>query len=271
MMKLTYLIWTFALLSILFGCKEFGSEKKNSDKNGFGRVNIDSVIEEDTLTVSDSVVVRYSSKLLFFPDLDNEKFLTEIYSEKNISDFSRNGIQSYLDKEKQAVYNSTKNSASLWEVQQQQQWSYISQMNVRMNRNNFVSVQYYNSQFQTGQKVQYHYEEKVFDFKKQKKLRLSDILVLSEQTIGKILKLSLEKTTMMQQIKTYDPNAYRILSAVNFPVTRNFYFDDSNLYFHYNINEISSEYDIGDIILTISWEDLNGYIQPDFALRMKIN
>ena len=100
---------------------------------------------------------------------------------------------------------------------------------------------------------------------------MSDILVLSEQTVGKILKLSLEKTTMMQQIKTYDPGAYQILAAVTFPVSRNFYFDDSNLYFHYNINEISREYDIGDIILTISWEDLKGYIQPDFALRMKIN
>jgi hypothetical protein len=100
---------------------------------------------------------------------------------------------------------------------------------------------------------------------------LSDILVLSEATMSKILKLSLEKTTMMQQIKTYDGKAYSILSTITFPVTRNFYFDDSNLYFHYNMNEISKDYDIGDIILTISWEDLNGYIKPDFARRMKIN
>jgi len=270
MMKITYLIWTFALLSVILGCKEFGNEKKNSDKNGFGRINIDSVIEEDTLKISDSVVLRYSSKLLWFPGLNNNQLLSEIYSAK-ISDFSKNGLQTFINNEKQAVLNRMINSPGLSEVKQQQQWSYISQMNIRMNRNNFVAIQYYNSQFETGRKVQYHYEEKVFDFKNQKKLELSDIVVLSKETIRGILKLSLEKTTMMQQIKTYDREAYVVLSDVNFPVTRNFYFDDSNLYFHYNMNEINRDYDIGDIILTISWEDLNGYIKPDFARRMKIN
>jgi hypothetical protein len=271
MMKKVYFIWILSFLSAIFACKEFGNENKNSEKNGFGRTTVDSVIEEDTLKISDSVVLRYSSKLLWFPGLDNKKFLSEIYSGEEISDYSKNGLQVYIDKEKESVFDRTKNFRGLPDVKQQQQWSYISQMNVRMNRNNYVAVQYYSSQFLNENKVQYHYEEKVFDFKNHKKLELSDVLVLSEETIRRILKLSLEKTTMMQQIKTYDREAYATLSAITFPVTRNFYFDDSNLYFHYNMNEISHNYDIGDIILTISWEDLNGYIKPDFARRMKIN
>ncbi|WP_312174127.1 hypothetical protein [Chryseobacterium sp.] len=271
MMKKVYFIWILSFLSVIFACKEFGNENKNSEKNGFGRTTVDSVIEEDTLKISDSVVLRYSSKLLWFPGLDNKKFLSEIYSGEEISDYSKNGLQVCIDKEKESVFDRTKNFRGLPDAKQQQQWSYISQMNVRMNRNNYVAVQYYSSQFLNENKVQYHYEEKVFDFKNQKKLQLSDVLVLSEETIRRILKLSLEKTTMMQQIKTYDREAYAALSAITFPVTRNFYFDDSNLYFHYNMNEISHNYDIGDIILTISWEDLNGYIKPDFARRMKIN
>ena len=271
MMKKTYLIYAFIFLTSIFACKEFGNEKKNTDNKSFGRISIDSVIEEDTVKISDSVVLRYSSKLLWFPNLNNKKLLKEIYQNKEISDFSRNGLQAYLKKEKQYVYDRMKSSGGLSQVKQQQQWSYISQMNVRMNRNNYVSVQYYTSQFEAEHRVQYHYVEKVFDFKNQKKLELSDVLVLSEETISRILKLSLEKTTMMQQIKTYDREAYKVLSAVTFPVTRNFYFDDSNLYFHYNMNEISRNYDIGDIILSISWEDLSGYIKPDFARRMKIN
>lgn len=270
-MKKTYLIGALVLLSMIISCKEFGSENKNYDNSSFGRIEVDAIINEDTIKISDSVVVRYSSKLLWFPDLNNKKLLTEIYSGKDISDFSRDGLQKYFDKEKQIVSQKMESSRSLSQVKQQQQWSYISQMNIRMNRNNYVSVQYYNSQYEAENKVQYHYEEKVFDFKNQKKLLLSDIVVLSEPTMSKILKLSLEKTTMMQQIKTYDREAYRILSAVTFPVTRNFYFDDSNLYFHYNRNEISRDYDIGDIILTISWEDLNGYLKPEFTRRMKIN
>jgi hypothetical protein len=270
-MKKIYFIWTLILLSFTAACKELGNEKKIFEKGGFGRINVDSVIEEDTLKISDSVLLRYSSQLLWFPNLDNKNLFKEIYQGKEISDFSKNGIQAYLSKEKQEIYNRLKTSHGISELKQNQQWSYISQMNIRMNRNNFISIQYYNSQFGPENKVRYHYEEKVFDFKKKKRLVLSDILVLSEATMSKILKLSLEKTTMMQQIKTYDGKAYSILSTITFPVTRNFYFDDSNLYFHYNMNEISKDYDIGDIILTISWEDLIGYIKPDFARRMKIN
>ncbi|MEC3877729.1 DUF3298 domain-containing protein [Chryseobacterium salviniae] len=271
MMKNTYFIWILASFSIIFACKEFGNENKTTDKNSFGRTKIDAVINEDTIKISDSLVVRYSSKLLWFPDLKNKKLLSEIYSGKEISDFSKKGLQSYFDKEKQEVFNKMSNSKAFSNVKQQQQWSYISQMNVRMNRYSFVSVQYYSSRYEAENKVQYHYNEKVFDFKNQKKLELSDILVLSEETIRRILKLSLEKTTMMQQIKVYDREAFKVLSKVNLPVSKNFYFDDSNLYFHYNMNEISRNYDIGDIILTISWEDLNGFIKPDFAERMKIN
>lgn len=271
MMKKICFIWILGLISIIFSCKELGNENKKSDKTGFGRTKIDEIVDEDTIKISDSVILRYSSKLLWFPDLKNKKLLSEIYSDKEISDFSIAGLQAIFDKEKQAVSNKMKNSKGLLDVKQQQQWSYISQMNVRMNRNNFVSVQYYSSQYDAENKVQYHYKEKVFDFKNQKKLALSDVLILSEETIRRILKLSLEKTTMMQQIKAYDREAYDVLSAITFPVSKNFYFDDSNLYFHYNTNEISRDYDIGDIILTISWEDLKGFIKPEFAIRMKIN
>lgn len=270
-MKKNYLIWTVALLLVLAGCKELGREKKNVDTNNYGKTNVDALIEEETLKVSDSVMLRYSSKLLWFPDLEDENLLQEIYSGKNISNFSKIGLFDYLKYEKQHFYNRILDSGRLSKIKQQQQWSYISQMNVRMNRNNYVSIQYYESQSGIENKTRYHYEEKVFDIKNKKKLKLSDILVLSEETVRRILKLSLERTTMMQQIKTYDREAYNILSAVTFPVTKNFYFDDFNLYFHYNMNEISHDYDIGDIILTVSWDDLSGYIRPDFARRMKIN
>ncbi|WP_449387827.1 hypothetical protein [Chryseobacterium lineare] len=270
MMKKKYLIWTVMLLLLLSGCKELRSEKKDAEKNSYGRINIDAVIEEDTAKISDSVLVRYSSKLLWFPDVEDEKLLKEIYEGKQISDFSKNGLEAHLKQEKQNVYDRMMNSGNLSEVKQQQEWSYISQMNVRMNKNNYVSVQYYENEA-GAEKSRYHYEEKVFDFKNKKKLRLSDIVVLSEETVRRILRLSLERTTMMQQIKTYDREAYNILSAVTFPVTKNFYFDDLNLYFHYNMNEIAHDYDIGDIILTVSWDDLSGYIKPDFARRMKIN
>ncbi|WP_312901278.1 hypothetical protein [Chryseobacterium taichungense] len=271
MMKRFYLIWTTLLLLLFVACKELGNDKKKSEKVSFGRTFIDSVIEEDTIKISDSVLLRYSSKLLWFPDLKDTNLLKEIYPGKQITDFSRNGLQDYLKQEKENIYNRMRNSAALPEVKQQQQWSYISLMNVRMNRNNYVSVQYYTSQSGAQDKVSYYYEEKVFDFKNLKKLQLSDIITLSEETVKDILKLNLGKTTIMQQIKTYDPETYVLISAASFPVTRNFYFDDYNLYFHYNANEIIHDDDIGDLIITVPWNDLSDYLKPEFARRMKIN
>lgn len=270
MMRKWYFTWALAFLLVVFSCKELGNDKKKSEKS-FGRTAVDYVIEEDTIKISDSVLLRYSSKLLWFPDLKNDEFLKEIYPEKKSADFSRNGLKDDLRQEKYDISNRLKNTAGIFNIKQQQHWSYISFMNVRMNRNNYVSVQYYISESTGGNKVRYSYRERVFDFKNLKMLRLSDMITLSEETIKRTLKVNLEKTTLMQQIKTYDPVTYAKISAAAFPVTRNFYFDDYNLYFHYNANEIIRNDDIGDLIIAVSWNDLSGYIKPEFARRMKIN
>jgi len=269
-MRKWYFIWASAFFLVIFSCKELGNDKKKTEQN-FGRTPVDYVIEEDTVKISDSVLLRYSSKLLWFPNLKNDQLLKEIYPGKKSADFSRNGLQNDLRQDKNEISNRLRNTAQLLNLKQQQQWSYISFMNVRMNRNNYVSVQYYISESTGESKVRYSYKEKVFDFKNLKMLQLSDMITLSEETVKRTLKVNLEKTTIMQQIKTYDPQTYAAISAAAFPVSRNFYFDDYNLYFHYNANEIIRNDDIGDLIIAVSWNDLSGYIKPEFARRMKIN
>ncbi|GAA5090613.1 hypothetical protein GCM10023210_16960 [Chryseobacterium ginsengisoli] len=255
---------------ITFACKEIGVKKKNSTADSYSNLKIDSVIEEDSLKISDSLMIKYSSKLLWFPDLENKKLLKEIYSGQNIIDYSKEGLKKFLQDEKKNLYGQLK-SKKLSNIKSKDDWQYVSQMDLKMNKNDYLYIQYYNNQFEGGEKDQYHYQERVFDLRNNKKLKLSDIVSLSKEEISKLLKTNLEKTTMMQQMKKYDQKGYAILSSANIPVTENFYFDDNNLYFHYNMNEISENYDIGDIIVPISWDDLSENLKTDFKERMKIN
>jgi hypothetical protein len=270
-MKKPHFIWIITLLVIIFACKEIGTKNKNSITDAYTKLIIDSVIEEDSTKIFDSVMINYSSKLLLFPNFENKKLLKQIYSDKNITDFSKDGLQKFLTDEKTNLYDQLRKSKKNSDIKSKQQWEYTSQMNLKMNKNDYLYIQYYDNQFEGGVKDRYRYQEKVFDLINGKKVQLSDIISISKENLSQLLKTNLEKTTMMQQMKNYDQKGYSALSAAHIPATENFYFDDNNLYFHYNINEITKNYDIGDIIIPISWEDLNGSIKTDFKERMKIN
>lgn len=269
-MKRPNFIFLLTFLVLIFACKEIGVKNKNQAGETYSSITIDSVIEEDSAKISDSVMVKYSSKLLWFPGLENKRLLEEIYSGKNITDFSKNGLQKFLINEKEKLYNNLK-TADLSTVNSRQDWQYVSQMNLKMNKNGYLYIQYYDNRSEEGQKEQYHYQEKVFDLRNNEKLKLSDIVSISKEALSQLLKTNLDKTTMMQQMKKYDEEGYSILASAHIPVTDNFYFDDNNLYFHYNMNEISKKYDIGDIIVPISWQDLSENLKADFKERMKIN
>ncbi len=269
MMKRPNFIFVFLFLIIIFACKEIGVKKKNLESDTYSKLTVDSVLEEDSTKISDSLMVRYSSKLLWLPGLENKKLLKEIYSGKNITDFSKEGLQKFLTDEKTKLYDRLKTNYSA--IKSKQNWQYVSQMDLKMNKNDFLYIQYYDNRSEEEAKEQYRYQEKVFDLRNNEKLKLSDIVSLSKEEILELLRTNLDKTTMMQQMKKYDEKGYEVLSSANIPVTENFYFDDNNLYFHYNMNEISKNYDIGDIIIPVSWEDLSGNLKTDFKERMKIN
>ena len=54
------------------------------------------------------------------------------------------------------------------------------------------------------------------------------------------------------------------------PANKDFYFDEKNLYFHYSPYEIAA-CSAGDIVIPVSWKELDGTINPEFKKRMKIN
>jgi hypothetical protein len=259
----------FAIVFISFGCKETGFENKDSSADISSKFLIDYVIEEDSAKIFDSVMMKYSSNLLMFPNLKDERLRDSIYSGKKITDYSKNGLKKYLENKKYSFYNNLKCDKKYSNLISRQEWENISQMNLRMNKNDYLYIQYYESTF-LGKRDNYHYNEKVFDLRNNKKMQLSDITSIPRDKLLQYLKTNLEKTTMMQQMKKYDQEGYRLLANASIPFTHNFYFDDNNLYFHYNMNEITRNYDIGDLIILIPFEDLKGTLQPEFIERMKI-
>jgi len=263
--------WILVLLFSIFSCKEFKDRNQEVQNEDFFDFRVDSVIEEDSLTVFDSVTMRYSSKLLVFPDLHDKKILDSIYShKKNIKDFSKTGLQKYLKDQKEDAYALVK-SLQLTPVKGQKgKWENTSQMNLRSNKNGFIHIQYYENISENGDSDNYTYAEKVIDLKNSKKVQLSDLTDISAGRMSEILRKNICNTTMMQQMAKYDPRGFNLLASSNFPVTNNFYFDEKNLYFHYNINEITTRYTIGDLIIPVPWNDLKESINSDFQQRMKI-
>lgn len=263
--------WILVLLFSIFSCKEFKDGNQEVQNEDFFDFRVDSVIEEDSLTVFDSVTMRYSSKLLVFPDLHDKKILDSIYShKKNIKDFSKTGLQKYLKDQKEDAYALVK-SLQLTPVKGQKgKWENTSQMNLRSNKNGFIHIQYYENISENGDSDNYTYAEKVIDLKNSKKVQLSDLTDISAGRMSEILRKNICNTTMMQQMAKYDPRGFNLVASSNFPVTNNFYFDEKNLYFHYNINEITTRYTIGDLIIPVPWNDLKESINSDFQQRMKI-
>ncbi|WP_449398756.1 hypothetical protein [Chryseobacterium wanjuense] len=146
-MKKSGFIWMFVLVFISFGCKETGFKNENSSSYISSKFLIDSVIEEDSAKIFDSVMMKYSSKLLLFPNLKDNRLRDSIYSDKKITDYSKNGLKKYLENKKYNFYNSLKCDKKYSNLISRQEWENISEMNLRMNKNDYLYIQYYESSF----------------------------------------------------------------------------------------------------------------------------
>lgn len=269
-MKKAVIMLAVSFFIMLSACKEVGIKHKHVQSDVPVNFIIDSVIEEDLANVFDSLSVKYSSQLLVFPNLTDKNLLQNIYDKKNIKDFSKEGLVKYLKTQKKELYSKLKRSNKFTHLKQLQKWEKTSQMNIKFNENQYLHIQYYESMFIGGLYNYYNYTEKVFDLNDNKELELKDITSISKDKLSKILNENIDKTTMMQQMKKYDVLEYNTLLTKKVPMTTNFYFDENNLYFHYNTDEIAEGYSIGDIIIPISWNELGSTLNLKFKKRMKI-
>ncbi|PKF73563.1 RsiV family protein [Chryseobacterium sp. PMSZPI] len=272
-MKNTIAIFALSSFFVFSACKKNEKIKNPTTENKqSGELVVDSVKVMDSTKITDSLKVSYASKLLVFPSLKDKKLLDSIYFQnQGITDFSKTGLQAYLDKEKNQYFSSVKNDNKDWvsDITYAQDWYSSSYMNLVSNTNGYMHIQYLGSGYEGGAHDNYGFSERVFDLKNNKKLELQNITSMPKAKLEEILMKNINNINSGTTDDKGEVKNSEMLLVEKIPATNNFYFDKKNLYFHYSPYEIAA-FAAGDITIPISWEELKGTLNTEFKERMKI-
>ncbi|WP_312090685.1 RsiV family protein [Chryseobacterium sp.] len=233
---------------------------------------IDSLKVNDSVKVNEKLSLKYESKVLLFPSITDKSLLDSIYyDKKGISDFSKQGLTSFIEKEKNNYFSSLKGRDEDWmkDLPNPQTWDSSSLMKLKSLSDDFLQIEYMFSSYEGGAHGNYGFANRVFDLKNNKKVQLTDITSIKTLKLQELLEKNINKipsgtTDDKGNVKNSD-----MLLVDVIPANNNFYFDDKNLYFHYSPYEIAA-FAAGDIVIPISWQELKGTLNPQFAKRMKI-
>ncbi len=275
-MKNTIALLALSSLLAVSACKK--TENNNTATNVIEapeteRFTVDSVKISDSLKINDSLTVKYTSKMLVFPTLKDKKLLDSIYfTGKGISDFSKNGLQNYLQKSKNEYFNQIRKDSEEWgsDLTFAQEWYSDTGMSVKSNINDYLHIGYVWGSYEGGAHDNYGFSERVFDLKNNKKIELKDITSMPATSLEALLMKNINKINSGTTDNKGQVNNSEMLLVDKIPATENFYFDEKNLYFHYSPYEIAA-FAAGDITIPVSWTDLKGTLNPEFMKRMKIN
>lgn len=274
-MKNTIAVMALSALFAFSACKKnekTGTPTEKKDNNQTEKLIVDSVKVSDSTRITDSLKVTYTSKLLVFPSITDKKLLDSIYFQnEKIKDFSKAGLQTYLENEKNNYFNSVKNNNKDWisDITYSQDWYSSSHMNLISDINGYMHIQYVGSGYEGGAHDNYGFSERVFDLKNKKRLELKDITSMPKSKIEEILMKNINKINGGASDGDGEINNSEMLLVEKIPASDNFYFDEKNLYFHYSPYEIAA-FAAGDIIIPVSWEELKGTLNAEFKERMKI-
>lgn len=276
-MKKTLSILVFSALFAVTSCKK--TDSQNNSQSNASEVKetekfvVDSVKISDSVKINNLLSLKYESKMLVFPSIKDKTLLDSIYfDKKGITDFSKQGLQAFLDKDKNEYFASVKEKDNDWiaDIQHPQNWDTGYFMKLKSNTNDFLQIEYMFSSYEGGAHGNYGFSERVFDLKNNKKLTLKDITTMPKARLEALLMKNINTipsgtTDSQGAVKNSD-----MLLLKTIPANENFYFDEKNLYFHYSPYEIAA-FAAGDIIIPVSWEELKGTLTPQFKERMKIN
>lgn len=275
-MKNTIAIFTISTVFAVSSCKKNDSqtaETNITEVKAPEKFTVDSVKVTDSMKINDKLSVNYAAKMLVFPTLKDKALLDSIYyDKKGITDFSKNGLQSFLDKDKTEFFSSTKEKSSEWiaDIQYKQTWEAGSFMKLLSQTEDFLQIEYLFTSYEGGAHGNYSFAARVFDLKNNKKLDLKDITTMPQARLSELLMKNIDKLPSGTTDSDGAVNNSEMLLVDVIPANKDFYFDEKNLYFHYSPYEIAA-FAAGDIVIPVSWEELKGTVNPEFKKRMKIN
>lgn len=274
-MKNKAVLILFSATFLLTACKKTGSDKVDTktENKSPEKFTIDSLKVNDSVKINDKLSVNYASKVLVFPTLKDKALLDSIYYDKTgITDHSKQGLQNFLNKDKAEFVSSVKEDSKEWisDIQNPQNWEAGSFMKLISQNDDFLQIEYLHTSYQGGAHGNYSFDARVFDLKNKKKLDLKDITTIPKAKLEELLMKNIDKlpsgtTDTDGPVKNSD-----MLLVDVIPANKDFYFDEKNLYFHYSPYEIAA-FAAGDIVIPVSWKELDGTIELEFKKRMKIN
>lgn len=259
---------------VISGCKkkEHETVETPTENTEVEQFVIDSVKINDSLKINEMASAKYESKVLVFPSITDKALLDSIYyNKRTLTDFSKQGLQNFLENDKNEYFTSVKDRSLDWSSDMRRQdWESGTSMKLISYDNDFLQIEYLFTSYQGGVHGNYAFSDRVFDLKNNEKVDLADITTMPKARLEALLKKNIDKipsgtTSSQGSVKNSD-----MLLVDVIPANDNFYFDDKNLYFHYSPYDIAA-YAAGDIVIPISWDELKGTLNPQFKERMKIN
>lgn len=275
-MKNTFAALALSSFFIFSACKKSESYTGHTGKTEVSRpqaFSVDSVQVKDSVQVNDSLKLRYYSRMLVFPSIKNKNLLDSIYfGDKNIRDFSKNGLQALLEKNKNEYFAKVKKDSKdfLSDFTFSEEWYSDTGMNMKSNKNGYLHIEYVWGSYEGGAHDNYGFSERVFDLKNNKKVELKDLTSMPKSRLEALLMKNINKINSGTSDSSGKVNNSEMLLVDVIPATENFYFDEKNLYFHYSPYEIAA-FAAGDITIPVSWQELGDTVNPAFKERMKIN
>ncbi|WP_426478058.1 hypothetical protein ACP3T3_00825 [Chryseobacterium sp. CBSDS_008] len=234
---------------------------------------IDSFNVTDTIKITDSFSMIYSSKKLYFPFIQNTALLNRIYFQyKDSAYFSKQELEIYMERDLLKHYDHLKNLRKTKNLNGV--WVYSSEMEVKFLLHQYLHIQYTDIHNEGYTMARCTYKDKMFDLKNNRELILEDITKISREQLLVLLKKNMYKIFFNAvgdpRIHEFDERMSKMNGLHEIPDTGNFYFDNNGLYFHYNPHEIISSSFL-DFVIPISWDQLEGTLSDDFKERMNID
>lgn len=258
-------IVSLVAFSALASCKK-DKEAVASDNE---TLKVDSVVVKDSSVVNKNLTLEYATSLLVFPTIKEKPLQDSIYFwMDSVQDFSKAGLVKYAENSKNKFYKGLEKN---WVEGQDHpdRWYENSKMKILSQDNDYLQLEYFVASYMGGAHGNYGFFNRVFDLKNKKTVVLSDITSMTEDKLAGLLMKNIDAKTSSAKDQQGEVKNSEMLLVDKIPTTRNFYFDKTNLYFHYSPYEIAA-YAAGDIIIPISWTDLGGTLNPEFKKRMTL-
>jgi len=273
MKNFLFVIW-LALSFVAFSCTKKDNEKssKQTEDKISTKFAVDSIELKDSAKIAENLSVNYSAKMLVFPTLKNRNLLDSIYYyQKDITDYSKDGLNRFLEKDKTDFFGSVREKSKEWieDISRAQTWETGSFMKLISQSEDFLQIEYLFTSYEGGAHGNYAFNTRVFDLKNNKKIELKDITAIPKARLEELLMKNIDKIPSGTTDSEGAVKNSEMLLVDVIPANENFYFDTKNLYFHYSPYEIAA-FAAGDIIIPVSWKDLEGTLHPEFKKRFKI-